>query len=182
MLPARRGLDPRKPADTDEQKFRSVSEAQIQIRTLFMRQRKTVFDVAQTYNAEGLTAIHASEGELSHSMFANDCYVKFPALAGDAMEALFARHRTHLLKFLRATTSICGVLAHYFLTLREIAHGGVTFDPSLTGSASCQARRQLDTEVLTLVVLPVRPSLGPCHWKCYPLSVIFHVSRPLLSH
>jgi hypothetical protein len=26
--------------------------------------------------------------------------------------------------------------------------------------------------------LPWLPSLGPCHWECYPLSPIFHVSQP----
>ncbi|KAJ7918850.1 hypothetical protein B0H13DRAFT_2268863 [Mycena leptocephala] len=31
---------------------------------------------------------------------------------------------------------------------------------------------------LTPVLMPVRPSLGPCHWKRRPLSSIFHVAQP----
>jgi hypothetical protein len=39
-----------------------------------------------------LTAIHPSESELNHSMFAKDCYAEFPALAVDATEAVFVCH------------------------------------------------------------------------------------------
>ncbi|KAJ6569024.1 hypothetical protein B0H19DRAFT_1065805 [Mycena capillaripes] len=81
MLPAKRGLDPRKPADTNQAEISQRVGGSDTICTLFMCQRKTV-----------LKAINPSESELNHGMFANDCYVEFPALAGDAMEALFVCH------------------------------------------------------------------------------------------
>jgi hypothetical protein len=39
-----------------------------------------------------LTAIHPSESEVNHGVFADDCYVEFPALVEDAMEGVFVCH------------------------------------------------------------------------------------------
>jgi hypothetical protein len=93
MLPARKGLDPKKPADTDEAEIsQCVGGSDINLHVIYVpeEQAKPIeieprvdwkFDVAQTYNAEGLMAIHPSESEVNHGMFVNDCYVQFPALA-----------------------------------------------------------------------------------------------------
>jgi hypothetical protein len=50
--------------------------------------------------------------------------------------------------------------------------------PSRPESSSRRAHHPFLIAPLTLVLMLVRPSRGPCYWKRYPLSLIFHVPQP----